>query len=255
MLKKILVFFLVGLCAWNVTKIPYYIAFDTADTADAYVQHGLEGSINLGHWVDGYHGTKLKTPAVNFLLVHNVVGITVLIMMALSLAKQGWRRKYGRPYFAFAIVLGVHTLPAAWMMDAAVRKYLFTATCAWVIGAAIWGFFTLRSYDADPERSERHLLIQYALIALGAYGAGFAEFYQIGKNTVSRFTEGIWPDFGPLPHPLVGQTPYDVPAVWIGYAVFALWVAIVWVIWPWRVRAVALRARGPSAGQSSASGE
>lgn len=237
MLKKVLLVFLVGLCAWNLTKVPYYLAFDAADAADAYARHGLEGSINLGHWVDGYHGTKLKTPAVNFLLVHNVIGITVLMMMAISLVRPPLRRSWGPVFFPFAIVLGAHTLPAAWMMDSPFRKYLFTATCALVIGAAIFGLFVLRRGDRSPE-SEKHLLIAYSLITFGSYGAGFAEFYQIGKNTVARLSTGVWPDFGPLPHPLAGRTAYDAVPEAVGLAVFALFVTVVWIVWP------AVRLRG-----------
>lgn len=230
--KGILLFFLVGLCVWNVTKIPYYIAFDPANVTDEYVSHGLEGSINLGHWVEGYHGTKLKTPAINFLAVHNVVGITVLMMMAFSLVRPTLRRRFGLPFFGFAILLGAHTLPAAWMMDGAFRKYLFTATCVMVIGAALFGLVVLRRYERYQPSSEKYLLIAYSLITLGAYGAGFAEFYQIGSNTIARLRSGIWPDFGPLPHDLTGLTPYDRFPEAIGFTVFALWIGIVWVVLP-----------------------
>ena len=236
MLKKILLFFLVGLCVWNLTKLPYYVAYDFAPPDDAYVQHGLEGSINLSYWVDGYRGTKLKSPAINFLVFHTVVGITVLMMMALSLIKQGWRRKYAVPYFVFSIVLGAHTLPAALAMDGAFQRYLFTATCAWVIASAIWGFFTLRAYDTDPDRAEKHLLIQYSLITLGAYGAGFAEFNQIGRNVVNRIRSGIWPEFGALPHPDAGHTVYDIPPELLGYLLSFAWVAAIWIVWPLKSR-------------------
>jgi hypothetical protein len=242
--KKILLFFLVGLCAWNLTKIPYYVVFDASDTTDAYAVHGLEGSINLAHWVDGYRGTKLKSPAVNFLLVHNVVGITVLMMMALSLLRPPLRRRWGPWFFPFSILLGAHTLPAAWMMDGAFRKYLFTATCVMVIGAAIFGLLTLRRYEREP-KAEKHLLVAYSLITLGAYGAGFAEFYQIGSNAVARLRTGIWPEFGPLPHPLSGLTPYDALPEILGWTVFALWMAVVWIALPlwWRRRERGARPR------------
>lgn len=231
--KKVLLFFLVGLCVWNLTKIPYYLAFDPADT-DAYTAHGLEGSINLGHWVEGYHGTKLKSPAANFLLVHNVVGITVLMMMALTLLRPPLRRRWGRWFFPFAILLGAHTVPAAWMMDGAFRRYLFTATCVMVIGAAIWGLVVLRRYERLQPRAEKHLLICYGLITLGAYGAGFAEFYQIGSNALVRIRSGTWPDFGPDPHPLSGRTPYDVLPEALGLVVLAVWIGAVWVWMPAR---------------------
>jgi hypothetical protein len=115
--------------------------------------------------------------------------------------------------------LGAHTLPAAWMMDGAFRKYLFTATCVLVIGAALFGLVVLRRYERDPPAAEKRLLIAYSLITLGAYGAGFAEFYQIGSNAIARLRTGLWPDFGALPHALAGYTPYDrLPEVigWTG---------------------------------------
>jgi hypothetical protein len=233
--KKILLFFLVGLCVWNLTKIPYYVAFDPTDTADTYAGHGLEGSINLGHWVEGYHGTKLKTPAINFLAIHAVVGITVLLMMALTVLRPPLRRRWGPVFFPFAIILGAHTLPAAWMMDSAFRKYLFTATCLWVIGAALFGLVVLARYERFQPSSEKYLLICYSLITLGAYGAGFAEFYQIGKNTLARISEGAWPDFGPLPHALAGLTPYDAAPRSAGLVVFVLWILLIWMALPvWR---------------------
>jgi hypothetical protein len=232
--KKILLFLLVGLCVWNLTKLPYYVAFDPADATDAYARHGLEGSINLGHWVEGYHGTKLKSPAINFLAVHNVVGITVLMMMAFALVRPRLRRRFGPLFFPFAILLGAHTVPAAWMMDGAFRKYLFTATCVLVIGAALFGLVVLRRYERDPPAAEKRLLIAYSLITLGAYGAGFAEFYQIGSNAIARLRTGLWPDFGALPHALAGNTPYDRIPEAIGWTVFVLWIAIVWLAWPAR---------------------
>ena len=127
--KKIIILFIVGLCAWNLTKIPYLISFDSTDVSDDYAKHGLEGSINLGHWVEGYHGTKLKSPSINFLAVHSVIGITVLMMMAFSLISPKLRRKHGLLFFIFAILLGVHTLPAALLMDGSFKRILFSYTC------------------------------------------------------------------------------------------------------------------------------
>ena len=235
--KKILLFFLVGLCVWNLTKVPYYLAFDSMDS---WVQQGIEGSINLGHGVDGYHGTKLKTPAINFLLLHNVIGITVLLMMALPVLRAPLRRRWGPVFFPFAIILGVHTLPAAWMIESPLRKYIFTVTCLYVIGAAIFGLVVLSRYERFQPSSEKYLLICYSLVTFGAYGAGFAEFLQIGKNIAARMKDAVWPDFGSIPHPMAGQTPYDLVPAAVGLVVFVLWIVLVWIALPiwWRRRVV-----------------
>ncbi len=199
---------------------------------DAYARHGLEGSINLGHWIDGYHGGKLKSPSINFLAVHAVIGITVLIMMAMSLVKTELRRKYGLTFFLFAILLGLHTLPAALLMDSTFKRYLFSGTCITVIGAAIFGLFVLRNYERYQPSSEKYLLIAYSLITLGAYGAGFAEFFQIGKNIVNYVKTNVWPEYGDLPDKLYGHTWFDTIPEIVGLAVFVLWILIIWIIIP-----------------------
>jgi hypothetical protein len=235
MIKKIIIFFLLFLCVWNLTKLPYYLVFDISDTADSYARHGLEGSINLGHWIDGYHGTKLKSPAINFLAVHAVIGITVLTMMAMALFKPVLRRRYGLVFFIFAILLGAHTLPAALLMDSTFKRYLFSGTCITVIGAAIWGLIVLKKYEYYQPSSEKYLLYAYSLITLGAYGAGFAEFLQIGKNVVSYVKTNIWPQFGEFPDPLYGHTWFDTIPEVIGLAIFFLWILIVWIIIPVKI--------------------
>jgi hypothetical protein len=49
--QKPLIFVIFVVVAWNVTKIPFYIAFD-ADGDTAYEKGGLEGSINLSMWIN-----------------------------------------------------------------------------------------------------------------------------------------------------------------------------------------------------------
>jgi hypothetical protein len=232
MIKKIVIVFLLGLCIWNLTKLPYIIFFDINDISDAYARHGLEGSINLGHWIDGYHGTKLKSPSINFLAVHAVIGITVLTMMAMSLIKPELRRKYGLAFFIFAILLGLHTFPAALLMDSTFKRYLFSGTCIVVIGAAIFGLFVLSNYEDYQPSSEKYLLDAYSLITLGAYGAGFAEFFQIGKNTINYVKTNLWPEFGDLPDKLYGHTWFDTIPEMVGLVVFFLWILVVWIIIP-----------------------
>jgi hypothetical protein len=180
----------------------------------------------------GFNSTKLRAPACNFLLVHVAAGITVLVMMALSLIKAEWRRKYAVPFFCFSIFLGVHTLPAALLMDDPFTFYLFTATCLWVIASAICGFSTLRNYDKDPMKAERHLAWEYGLITLGAFGAGFAESIGVFAKFKYHGEHGSWESFGDEPHKKWGHTLYNALPERVGMTVFLIWVAAVWFAWP-----------------------
>lgn len=229
--RKLLIFAFVFLPAWTVTKIPYYIQFN-AQGDTPYEKGGLTGSINLEHWISGYNGSKLRSPACNFLLVHIAFGITVLIMMALSLIKKSWRKKYGYYFFTFAICLAVHSVPAALMMPQLPLRILFTFTCAWVFAAAVFGFITLRNYDEDPEKAERHLLIEYGLISFGAYGAGFAEFTGIAAKIRFRLAEGYWTSYGDSPDPRFGHTVYNLLPEKYGMTFFFVFISIYWFYWP-----------------------
>jgi hypothetical protein len=182
----------------------------------------------------GFHSTKLRAPACNFLLLHVAAGITVLVMMALSVIKKEWRRKYAVPFFCFSIFLGAHTLPAALLMDDWFTFILFTATCLWVIALAICGFFTLRNYDKDPVKGDKELAWEYGLITLGAFGAGFAESFGIHAKYMFYKTEGYWEVFNnDEPHEVWGKTVlYSVLPERFGMTVFLVWVAAVWFAWP-----------------------
>mmetsp|Transcript_11805 Transcript_11805/g.17596 ORF Transcript_11805/g.17596 Transcript_11805/m.17596 type:complete len:284 (+) Transcript_11805:143-994(+) len=236
--RKTLIFFLVFLVSWNATKIPYYIQFDYDGDSD-YEKGGLAGSINLAYWIDGFESSKLHSPACNFLLVHIAFGSTVLIMMALTMIKTSWRRKYGNYFFTFAILLGVHTLPAAWTMGYSpdgpstkpFLKYLFTFTCVWCIVAALFGYRTLKNYDKDPAAAEKALAIEYGLITLGAYGAGFAEFTGIASKFMYKMEHGVFKTYPEL-DPLFGHSFYDIIPEKYGMTIFFAWVAIIWFWWP-----------------------
>jgi hypothetical protein len=47
---KTLVLAIFILVVWNLTKVPFFMAFD-ADGDTAYEKGGLEGSINLSNWI------------------------------------------------------------------------------------------------------------------------------------------------------------------------------------------------------------
>jgi hypothetical protein len=232
--KKTIFFLLIILSAWTSTKIPFYIGFDR-NGDDYYDKLGLEGSINLVHWIHSngkYHGSKLKTPAINFLLLHVVIGITLLILIALTLINSAWRRQYGYVTFTFAILLGGHTLPAAMSSDVPWMRWVFTITCIYVIATALLGFRTLSHYDRRPILSEKYLAIQHYIIAFGAWGAGFAELFGIMNNISDKKESGTWPTHGDGPHPLSGTTIYDQVPEQVGWAICGIMIAAMWVIWP-----------------------
>lgn len=212
--------------------MPYYIQFDKNGDSD-YEKGGLTGSINLVYWVNGFQSSKLHSPACNFLLVHIAFGVTVLVMMAMSLVKTAWRRKYGNYFFTFAILLSVHTIPAAWKMgpNKDFLKYLFTFTCIWCLVAAIFGFRTLKNYELDPLKAEKELAWEYGLITLGAYGAGFAEFSGIIAKFLYKAEHGVFKAYTEL-DPLFGNSIYDKIPECVGMTFFFAWVGIVWFWWP-----------------------
>ena len=229
--SKVLIFFLVFLVAWNATKVPYYIGFD-ADGDTPYEKGGLTGSINLAFWVKGFKSSKLHSPACNFLLVHIAFGSTVLIMMALTMIKTKWRKKYGNYFFTFSILLAVHTIPAAWEMNTKFTKYLFTFTCIWVIAASLFGYVTLKNYDKNPVKAERELAWEYGLVTLGAYGAGFAESIGIISKFIFKAENGYFRDYGDTPDPKFGHSLYDLLPERVGMTFFFAWMAIFWFWWP-----------------------
>lgn len=232
--RKLLIFALVFLPAWNLTKVPYYIQFN-ADGDTPYEKSGLAGSINLAYWISGFNSSKLRSPPCNFLLVHIAFGCTVLIMMALSLIKKSWRKKYGYYFFTFAICLAIHSVPACLMMPPLPLRILFTVTCVWVFIASIYGFKTLYNYDQDPEKAERHLLIEYGLVTLGAYGAGFAEFTGIAAKIKFRLLEGYWKTYGDTPDPRFGHTLYNLLPEKYGMTFFFVFISIFWFWWPIKI--------------------
>ena len=237
--RKTLIFFIVFLVVWNATKIPYYIQFDMDGDSD-YEKGGLTVSINLVYWLDGFESTKLHSPPCNFILVHQAVGSTVLIMMALTLVKTAWRKKYGNYFFTFAILLGLHAIPACWTVgwnpDGPSTKkfmqYLFTITCLACIVTGLLGYRTLKNYDKDPVAAEKTLAVLYGLITLFAYGAGFAELLtSIGKNLLFKAEHGYFKSYPDL-DPLFGNSIYDKLPEKVGMTFFLVWAAIFWFWWP-----------------------
>ena len=232
--RKFLIGAIIFLVGWTSTKIPYYMAFD-ANGDTPYEKGGLTGSINLEHWIPGFRSTKLRSPACNFLLVHICFGATTLIMSALALTKATWRRKYGYYFFTFAILLGVHTIPAAWTTPQLPLRIIFLFTCIYVIITAMLGFNTLRLYDNNPTKCEKHLQYEYAIITFGAYGAGFAEFSGIYGKVKFYLAEGYWQNFGDVPDPLFGHTLYDLLPERVGMTIFLAFVTIFWLWWPVKI--------------------
>jgi hypothetical protein len=225
--NKALIFVLCFLSIWTISKLPFYMEYDANDR-----EGGTIGSINLVHWLKGFHGQHLRTPAKSFLLLHSILGITVVMMMVLSMVKRKWRKKYGYQYFTISFLLGAHTLPAALLQDIVFTKILFTCTCLWVMASAIYGFKTLSNYDKDPVQAEKELSIEYSLITLGASGAGMAEgLFMIGKFLTKKKT-GSFPSYGSEAHSRFGLTIYDKLPEKAAMEIALLFIFIVWFIWP-----------------------
>ena len=227
--RKFFIFMMIFLVLWNATKIPFYIAFDEKTSPP------LASSINLIHWLEEFKSTMLRAPPCNFLLLHIAFGSTVLIMMALSLVKPAWRKKYGKYFFFFTLCLGMHTLPAAVNTPTLSLRYLFTFTCFFVSFPAIYGFKTLNDYDKDPVRAEKHLFIEYCLITFGTYGAGYAEFTGIAMKFIFKWRNGYFEDFGDQPDPLYGKLIYSQIPEKCGLTLFFVFTAIVWIYWPLKI--------------------
>ena len=212
--------------------MPFFLAFDPESEEGKNV--GLYATINLVQWIKsdgGYQGNKLSCPAISFFLIHIMIGITVLMLIAMTFIFPTWRRKYGYWTFSFGIALGVHTMPAAlqhplWLP--------FGFTCAYVIATSLLGFRTLRLYDRNPRLCERHLEIEHYVVAFGAWGAGFAEiFLGIIPNIKKHGKTGKWP-LAKLPGPSekFGDTLYDIMSEEFALKVFLGLIIVFWVIVP-----------------------
>lgn len=228
--KKVTIAFIAIIGIWNITKLPYYMSFGN-DGNTSYNSHGIELSINLGHWVKGYRSKKMRTPPCNFLLVHASLGLTIVSMMILTLINQAWRKRYCKPFFIFAIIEGFHALPASWINDAGLTP-LFLLACGLLIGMGYWGLKTNESYSKDPEKAEKEFLIQYSVITLVNCFAAFLETPNIIAAFKSKEATGTFHDYGDEPHKLFGHTIYDALPEKVGYTIFVLFTVSAWFIWP-----------------------
>lgn len=230
LITKGIIAFLSIVLLWNVTKLPFYMSFNN-DGNVAYNEHGIELSINLGHWIKGYRSAKMRTPACNFILVHAALGVTILFMMILTLIRKEWRKRYCKPFFWFAIVEGIHSLPASIINDAGLAP-LFLLACALLIGCGVWGLKTNHEYAQDPAKAEKNLLIQYSVITLINSFAAFLETPNIIKAFKNHSQDGVWNDYGDGPHRLAGHTLYDTLPEKFGMTIFLGFSLAVWFIWP-----------------------
>jgi len=229
-LKKGAIAFMSIVMLWNLTKLPYYMSFNN-DGDIAYNEHGIELSINLGHWIKGYRSLKMRCPPCNFVLVHAALGLTILFMMILTLIHKEWRNKYCKPFFCFAILEGFHALPAALCNDAGLAP-LFLFACVALVGSGVWGLKTNLEYAENPTKAEKHQLIQYTTIAVINSFAAFLETPNIIKAFKAHNQKGVWTDYGDEPHKLVGHTLYDTLPEKVGMTVFLGFCFAVWFVWP-----------------------
>jgi hypothetical protein len=247
--RKFLIFMLIFLVTWTASKLPYYFQFDpNGDTA--YEKSGLSISINLSHWLPGYKSSKMHSPVNNFILVHVGFGATVLIMMTLAIIDGSYRKRFGRYFFAFGFLLGLHTIPAAVTMNAVSLKILFTFTCLLTMTASVFGYRTLRNYKGEFDaKAERHLAIEYGIVTFCAYGAGFAEFTGIFSRVKFRLANGYWRSYGDTPDPKFGHGLYCMLPESVGMTIFVGIVIVFWVWWPIKL----LKIKNDPASKSNAS--
>eukprot|EP00957_Ditylum_brightwellii_P207699 15354139-Ditylum_brightwellii.AAC.1 len=91
-------------------------------------------------------------------------------MIILTIINAERRKKYCIPFFIFAIVEGLHAIPAASINDAGLAP-LFLFACAGLIASGVWGIYTKYTYDKDPEAAEKNLLHQYIFIGVINFAA------------------------------------------------------------------------------------
>lgn len=228
--KYLLIIFIAFVGLWNVTKLPFLLAFNH-DQDVAYNSHGIELSINLGHLVEGYRSRKMRTPPCNFMLVHSALGITLLAMVILTIVNGERRKKYCIPFFIFAIVEGFHAIPASLVNDAGFKP-LFIVACAGLIGSGVWGIYTKYTYDKKPEAAEKHFVVQYFIICLINIFAAFLETPNVIKAFKYHDEHGEWLSYGDAPHPTVGHTWYDQFPEKYGVIIFFTFTCVVWGLWP-----------------------
>lgn len=248
--KIIGIILLVFLSFWNITKLPYYLVdsdsqpmndlnynatYCNATVPLPYICHGVEGSINLGHWIENYRGGKITAPPVFFLAVHLILGVTVLLMAAATIVFPKFRRQYSAPFFIFSIILGAHTMPATLLVSPLPKVALFSFTAVGVMFCGVLGLLTIWFYDRIGEHhAERLLIACFTIITIGSCGAGMAEFGQIFSNIDSHAETGEWPLIsGNRPSPNSGRTVFDGDSLeTFGWVWACLWIIIVWGVLP-----------------------
>jgi hypothetical protein len=227
--RRLLIAFLFLLPLWTFSKIPFYLGFkNDGNASDPY---GLELSINLEHWITGYHSSKLRCPPFNFILIHVAMGSMVLVLTALTLINKSWRLKYGKYFFIAGFILGLHSVPAS-ILQVGVMYWVFMFANVMCMGLSIWGWVTLRDYDKDPIKADRNLMIQYGVICAIASTAAFLEITNILKRFSYKREHGEFEVVSDIPHPLYGNTFYDNFPESIGLAIFSVWVVVVMFAWP-----------------------
>ena len=239
-LRQLLIFTILFDVLFNCSKVPYYIGFD-ANGDTSYEKGGLTTSINLHYWIKGFQSTKIHSPACNFVLVHLAFAPTLLVMMVLSLINNAWRKKYGIYYFTITILLGVHAFPAAWTtMYAADTEYakntpFMVFTCLMVITTALFGLYTLKTYDNNPILAEKRLLVEYYIITFCALSSGLAKLNGLIEKFLFKMKNGVYIEYGNTPDPLFGHSVYDLIPETFGLAFFLAFTAIVWIWWPIKI--------------------
>ena len=183
---KVAAGFFVFLALWNASKLLVYldpsylpdtdVTYDAArcsgPDADAHICRGTETSVNVGRATNwGYRGGKLYTDPKVFLLVHVVMGATVLMLGAFLLVSTRWQRVAGWYFFPLEIVFVNHIWPA--VSAGGMRNFPFQFMFAFnVITSSLFsilGIVLLVNYDQWLPRSKKWLSVCYWAIACLAF--------------------------------------------------------------------------------------
>ena len=173
----------------------------------------------------------MRTPPINFILVHCTVGITILAMSVLAMTNKYWRKKYCVPFCSFAIFHALHSFPASWINNTPFQP-LFMFACTLQTALGIWGIQTGQKYDADPAKADKTLAKVYGGVTFINSAAAVLEGPNIAQAFSFKKANGVFKIIKEGPHDLYGKTPYDLLPEKVGLAFFLMFVGAVWFIWP-----------------------
>jgi hypothetical protein len=141
----------------------------------------------------------MRTPPFNFILVHCIVGITILAMSVLAMTNKYWRKKYCVPFCSFAIFHALHSFPASWINNTPFKP-LFLFACTLQTALGIWGIQTGQKYDADPAKADKTLAKVYGGVTFINSAAAVLEGPNIAQAFSFKKANGVFKIIKEGPH-------------------------------------------------------